>query len=48
MSPFRYAPGFIIVPYDDLGALEKVFAENEHIVGVCLEPIQGEAGIMIP
>ena len=43
-----YAPGFLMVPYNDLPALAKVFAKNKHIVGVCLEPIQGEAGITIP
>jgi ornithine--oxo-acid transaminase len=53
-NPFLYnefgplCPGFSIVPYNDLGALEKMFKENPNIVGYMLEPIQGEAGIIVP
>jgi ornithine--oxo-acid transaminase len=43
-----YTPGFITVPYNNLFALEKVFAENENIVGFLVEPIQGEAGAVVP
>ncbi|CAK0885863.1 unnamed protein product [Prorocentrum cordatum] len=43
-----YAPGFIMVPFNDVHALEKAFAEDPNIVGVCYEPIQGEAGIKVP
>jgi ornithine--oxo-acid transaminase len=43
-----YTEGFLTVPYNDLSALEKAFAENENIVGVLTEPIQGEAGVMVP
>eukprot|EP01103_Thecamoeba_quadrilineata_P013365 TRINITY_DN3697_c0_g1_i1.p1 TRINITY_DN3697_c0_g1~~TRINITY_DN3697_c0_g1_i1.p1 ORF type:complete len:317 (-),score=52.66 TRINITY_DN3697_c0_g1_i1:31-981(-) len=42
-------PGFISVPFNDADALAKVFAEHgENIAGFLVEPIQGEAGIMIP
>jgi len=43
-----FAPGFIHVPYNDLAALEKVFRANPHIAGFIVEPIQGEAGIIVP
>jgi len=41
-----YTPGFQIVPYGDLDALAA--AVDEHTVAVLLEPIQGEAGVIIP
>ncbi|MBH5336515.1 ornithine--oxo-acid transaminase [Streptomyces pactum] len=41
-----YTPGFEIVPYGDLAALEA--ALDEHTVAVLLEPIQGEAGVLVP
>ncbi|HEX5566418.1 MAG TPA: ornithine--oxo-acid transaminase [Streptomyces sp.] len=41
-----YTPGFDIVPYGDLAALEA--AVGEHTVAVLLEPIQGEAGVLVP
>ncbi len=37
--------GFTRAPFSDLEALEKIGAENDNIVGVMLEPIQGEGGI---
>lgn len=43
-----YTPGFIKVPYNDLEAVKKAFAENDNIAGVMAEPIQGEAGVMVP
>lgn len=39
-------PGFVKVPYDDVDALSA--AINENTAGVLLEPIQGEAGVIIP
>lgn len=45
----HYAPytgGFRVVPYGDLAALEA--AVDENTVGVLLEPIQGEGGVIIP
>ncbi|WP_411077069.1 ornithine--oxo-acid transaminase [Streptomyces sp. cmx-10-25] len=41
-----YTPGFEIVPYGDLTALEA--AVTEKTVAVLLEPIQGEAGVLVP
>jgi ornithine--oxo-acid transaminase len=41
-----YTPGFRIVPYGDLPALAAALDEN--VVGVLIEPIQGEAGVLVP
>lgn len=41
-----YTPGFELVPYGDLAALEAAIDENT--VGVLVEPIQGEAGVLTP
>ncbi|AZM48245.1 ornithine--oxo-acid transaminase [Streptomyces sp. WAC 06738] len=41
-----YTPGFAIVPYGDLAALDA--AVDEDTVAVLLEPIQGEAGVLVP
>lgn len=43
-----YTPGFVTVPYGDADALRSALAENEFIVAVLLEPIQGEGGVVIP
>lgn len=41
-----FAPGFKIVPFGDIAAVEKAIDENT--VAVLLEPIQAEAGILVP
>ncbi|MGW5343888.1 ornithine--oxo-acid transaminase [Streptomyces sp. HUAS TT3] len=41
-----YTPGFEIVPYGDLTALAHAITSNT--VAVLLEPIQGEAGVLVP
>ncbi|MET9515984.1 ornithine--oxo-acid transaminase [Streptomyces sp. NPDC002994] len=41
-----YTPGFEIVPYGDLTAMNAAVTENT--VAVLLEPIQGEAGVLVP
>ncbi|QOR71525.1 ornithine--oxo-acid transaminase [Ruania alkalisoli] len=41
-----YTPGFRIVPYGDAGALAA--AIDETTVAVLLEPVQGEAGVIVP
>ncbi|MFJ4979956.1 ornithine--oxo-acid transaminase [Streptomyces coeruleorubidus] len=41
-----FTPGFRIVPYNDLTALEA--AVDETTAAVLIEPIQGEAGVIIP
>ena len=44
-----YTPGFVSVPYGDLGALRRAFDTYGHrVVGVLVEPIQGEAGVVVP
>lgn len=43
-----YTPGFIVIPYNDVKALEKVLNENPNIAGFLVEPIQGEAGAFVP
>jgi acetylornithine/N-succinyldiaminopimelate aminotransferase len=39
--------GFRRVPYDDIGALRAISGDGD-IVAVMLEPVQGEAGIIVP
>ncbi|HEY0110116.1 MAG TPA: ornithine--oxo-acid transaminase, partial [Fibrella sp.] len=41
-------PGYVLVPYNDLAALEAAFAADPHIAGFMVEPIQGEAGVLVP
>ena len=43
-----FVPGFLKVPYDDLGALERVLASDPHVAAFMVEPIQGEAGEIEP
>lgn len=42
-----YMPGFEMVPYNDLEALEKA-VQDPHVAGFMVEPIQGEAGVVVP
>lgn len=42
-----YMPGFEIVPYNNLAALEKAF-QDKNVAAYMVEPIQGEAGVVIP
>ena len=41
-----YGPGFVQVPYGDADALAAVI--DEHTAAVLLEPVQGEAGVIVP
>jgi ornithine--oxo-acid transaminase len=41
-----YTPGFRVVRYGDAGALAA--AMDADVVGVLIEPIQGEAGVIVP
>src|SRR4249920_3878632 len=41
-----FAPGFRIIPFGDAGALEQAITPNT--VAFLVEPIQGEAGVIIP
>ncbi len=42
-----YLPGIVRVPYDDLAALE-IAVQDPSVCGFLFEPIQGEAGVMVP
>jgi len=42
-----YTPGFISVEYNNKEALEKALS-NTNVVGLLIEPIQGEAGVIVP
>lgn len=42
-----YTPGFEVVPYNDIPALEKALADP-NVAGFLVEPIQGEAGVYVP
>ena len=41
-----FTPGFRMVPYGNLDAIRDAF--NKNTIGVMVEPIQGEGGIIIP
>jgi len=41
-----FTPGFTMLPYGDLQAVER--AMNPNVAAVLIEPIQGESGIIIP
>ena len=43
-----YTPGFISIPYNDKEALTSTINNNKNIAGVLIEPIQGEAGVIVP
>lgn len=42
-----YTPGFVVIPYNDIPALEKAL-EDKNVVSFLVEPIQGEAGVFVP
>ncbi|MCO5240664.1 MAG: ornithine--oxo-acid transaminase [Chitinophagaceae bacterium] len=42
-----FTPGFEIIPYNNIEAL-SVALEDKHVTGFLVEPIQGEAGVVIP
>ncbi|MGB5989755.1 MAG: ornithine--oxo-acid transaminase [Marinifilaceae bacterium] len=42
-----YTPGFKVVPYNDIDALEKEL-QDPNVAGFLVEPIQGEAGVYVP
>lgn len=43
-----YMPGFKLVPYNNLAALEAVFQQDPNVAAFMVEPIQGEAGVVVP
>jgi ornithine--oxo-acid transaminase len=42
-----FTPGFIIIPYNDIKALESALKDPD-VAGFLVEPIQGEAGVFVP
>jgi ornithine--oxo-acid transaminase len=42
-----YMPGFVSIPFNDLDALAKAL-QQKNIAGFLVEPIQGEAGVVVP
>lgn len=42
-----FLPGFIKIPFNDIPALEKAL-EDPNVCAFMVEPIQGEAGVMVP
>ena len=42
-----YAPGFVVIPYNDVPALAHAL-EDPHVAGFLVEPIQCEAGVVVP
>ncbi|PZA18795.1 ornithine--oxo-acid transaminase, partial [Modestobacter versicolor] len=42
-----YMPGFELVPYNDIIALEKAL-QDKNVAAFMVEPIQGEAGVVVP
>ncbi|MCB9163719.1 MAG: ornithine--oxo-acid transaminase [Flavobacteriales bacterium] len=42
-----YTPGFVVIPYNDIPALEKAL-EDPNVCAFLVEPIQGEAGVFVP
>jgi len=42
-----FMPGYELIPYNDLEALEEAL-QDPHVAGFMVEPIQGEAGVVVP
>ena len=42
-----FTPGFSVIPYSDIAALEEALMDK-NVTGFLFEPIQGEAGVVIP
>jgi len=42
-----FVPGFEVIPYNDIAALEKAL-EDPNVAAFMCEPIQGEAGVVVP
>lgn len=42
-----YVPNFVVIPYNDLTSLSKAL-DDKDVCGFMVEPIQGEAGVMVP
>ncbi|KAB0390265.1 hypothetical protein E2I00_000919 [Balaenoptera physalus] len=42
-----FMPGFEIIPYNDLPSLERAL-QDPNVAAFMVEPIQGEAGVVVP
>ncbi len=42
-----FMPGFLRIPYNDLAALDQAL-QDKNVAGFLVEPIQGEAGVIVP
>lgn len=42
-----YMPGYMVIPYNDKEAMEEALKDPD-VAGVLVEPIQGEAGVVVP
>jgi ornithine--oxo-acid transaminase len=42
-----FLPGFVVIPYNDIAALKEVLTDSD-VVAFMVEPIQGEAGVVVP
>jgi len=40
--------GFVRAPYNDIAAIDAIAENNRNVVAILVEPVQGEAGIVIP
>jgi acetylornithine aminotransferase len=40
--------GFVRAPYNDIASIEAIADNNRNVVAILVEPVQGEAGIVIP
>ena len=40
--------GFVRAPYNDIASIEAIAENNRDVVAILVEPVQGEAGIVIP
>ena len=47
IETFTFA-GFEVIPYDDVGALQRALEADQNIAAFMVEPIQGEAGVVVP
>ena len=43
-----FTPGFRLLPYGDADAVEEALSRSSFVAGILVEPIQGEAGIVMP
>lgn len=42
-----YTPGYITIPYNDINALAEAL-KDKNVAGFLVEPVQGEAGVVVP